>query len=132
MDYKILIKILLVVYIVSMPVVGSIPIQHYVAHSSFTCIYIISSLIVGILYDVVICLLLVVILLAWMYTKKPSSVDDIPVYVPQFPQVPQVPRVPQVLQEDVMIPGKTTKTLLFEDFNGYDAHRDSFASFEEF
>lgn len=121
-----LIKILLVVYIVYVPVVGSIPIQHFVAHSSFVCIYIISSLIVGIVYDVVICLLLVVILLTWMYTKKPIFVD-VPEYVPRvtIPEKSIVPEyVPQVIQEEGMIHEK--------DLNGYDNHRDSFASFEEF
>lgn len=121
-----MIKALLVLYIISTPVVGSIPIQYYVAHSSFVCIYIVSSLIIGVLYDVVICLLLVVILLTWMYSKQ-NVVTAATAATPRDYVVPDVEKeVPRVVTQEHHPPVST------EDFTGYDTHRDSFASFEEF
>ena len=74
MDYKILVKLALIIYIVSMPIVGSVPIYYYVSQVKFIIIYIIGSLIIGLLFDIVISILLIVILIIWI--KNPKHKDE--------------------------------------------------------
>jgi len=135
MDFRILIKILLVIYIISSPIIGSIPIQYYVSHSSFVCIYIVCCLIIGLTYDIVICLLLIVILLIWMYIKTP-------IYHTHIIPTKNVP-VDHIDSESSVIPGsgadsesssdsESSANLLHDTFEGYDNNKDSFACFESF
>lgn len=134
MDFGILIKILLVVYIISSPVVGSIPIQHYVSHSSFVCIYIVCCLIIGIVYDIIICLLLIAILFIWMYTKPPA-VKKTPIHLVKHerglePSIDKVSIVDSESSVDSESAGSADSCP--DTFEGYDNNKDSFACFESF
>lgn len=126
MDYKILVKLAIIVYIITMPIVGNVPIQYYVSQPYFIAIYVVFCLIIGLVYDVVIPSLLLVVLIIWIFNK--------PVTAASAPQ-PKVYDETQVKINRIIDDKDETYNEAYIDtveFKGYDVNKDSFATYEEF